>query len=428
MDRFIKNSCRIAVAIIWVTQNLVFAAKPAITTEPVGQIVSVGQPVSFSVIASGTDPLTYQWQFNGTDISAATNTSFIIVAASMSDAGAYTVAVANHSGSVISSNAVLNVGYPPSIVQQPVSQAVTPGSNAVFELLVNGTLPISYRWRFNGAEISEATNTALAMANLQAAQAGVYTVVASNAYGSITSSPTTLTIVDQTIVIDFESLPPVGGFSLVSAGQYYREKGFVLSPLTLANTFAYWQTNSPNYPGSTAMFLNSEGNYTSLARGDAGFFDLVSIDLCPIVQGETSVVTLVGYNALQQVVTYQASLDANIVLKTFSLPAFTNLTEVRWQNVSMTHNQFDNITVIAKPGDVLPPLIQIGDSSQFNSTIPFYLTRLRVQTDYTLQKSSDLVNWKPFFSFTATTTSRSGRYDFFDPTARSMFYRLQAVQ
>ena len=60
--------------------------------------------------------------------------------------------------------------------------------------MTSGAQPASYQWRFNGADLPGATTDALALTNLQFAQAGVYQLVVSNSYGSITSKPAKLTI------------------------------------------------------------------------------------------------------------------------------------------------------------------------------------------------------------------------------------------
>src|SRR5215469_15424422 len=49
---------------------------PQITTQPQSQTVVLGQPVTFTVAATGTDPLSYQWQRNGSPVSGATSTSY----------------------------------------------------------------------------------------------------------------------------------------------------------------------------------------------------------------------------------------------------------------------------------------------------------------------------------------------------------------
>jgi hypothetical protein len=85
---------------------------PIITIQPVSQIVNQGSPASFNVTASGTG-LNYQWQFNTTNISGATNANYYIASATTNNSGNYAVVVSNSGGSVTSSNAVLTIIPPP---------------------------------------------------------------------------------------------------------------------------------------------------------------------------------------------------------------------------------------------------------------------------------------------------------------------------
>jgi hypothetical protein len=87
---------------------------PSITAQPVSQTVTAGQTATFSVIASGTVPLGYQWQRNGGAIGNATSPSYTTPATSTSDNGAqFTVVVTNSVGSVTSNAATLTVTPPP---------------------------------------------------------------------------------------------------------------------------------------------------------------------------------------------------------------------------------------------------------------------------------------------------------------------------
>src|SRR5712671_2458920 len=71
----------------------------------------------------------------------------------------------------------------PAISAQPVSQAVLPGSNAT--LIVTATTPsLAYQWRLNGGNLSGATNSALTITNVQAANIGTYTAVITNISGA----------------------------------------------------------------------------------------------------------------------------------------------------------------------------------------------------------------------------------------------------
>lgn len=85
---------------------------PSITTQPLGATVTAGTSVSFTVAATGTDPLTYQWQLNGAAIAGATGTTYNIASASAAQAGNYTVLVSNPAGSVTSNTATLTVNTP----------------------------------------------------------------------------------------------------------------------------------------------------------------------------------------------------------------------------------------------------------------------------------------------------------------------------
>jgi hypothetical protein len=86
----------------------VTATPPSINQQPQGQTVPIGQTATFSVSASGTPPLSYQWRFNGLNLSGATATAYTIASATKSNVGLYSVIVTNSAGTIVSSNAALN--------------------------------------------------------------------------------------------------------------------------------------------------------------------------------------------------------------------------------------------------------------------------------------------------------------------------------
>jgi hypothetical protein len=86
------------------------AAPPAITTHPSSRTVSAGSPATFSVRASGTPPLRYQWRRNGVDIPGATASDYTLAAAQAGDNGArFRAIVVNSFGNALSNEAVLTV-------------------------------------------------------------------------------------------------------------------------------------------------------------------------------------------------------------------------------------------------------------------------------------------------------------------------------
>ncbi len=98
---------------------------PSITTQPTSQAVIAGQTATFSVMASGAAPLTYQWNKNGAAISGATSTTYTTTPTSTSDSGLqFTVVVSNSVGSVTSNPATLTVNGTPGIPLQITSNLI----------------------------------------------------------------------------------------------------------------------------------------------------------------------------------------------------------------------------------------------------------------------------------------------------------------
>ena len=86
---------------------------PTISTQPASLTVTAGQTATFTVAASGTAPLSYQWQKNGADIAGATAASYTTPATTSADSGAtFNVVIENSAGTVTSSTATLTVGAP----------------------------------------------------------------------------------------------------------------------------------------------------------------------------------------------------------------------------------------------------------------------------------------------------------------------------
>ncbi len=88
-----------------------------IFSQPSDQTVTVGQTATFTIGASGSSPLTYEWFFNGSNIAGATAASLVLTNVQMNQAGNYSVEVTNAYGSAMSSNAVLVVNFPPASVK-----------------------------------------------------------------------------------------------------------------------------------------------------------------------------------------------------------------------------------------------------------------------------------------------------------------------
>ncbi|HEV7926452.1 MAG TPA: immunoglobulin domain-containing protein, partial [Verrucomicrobiae bacterium] len=96
----------------------------------------------------------YQWRLNGTNVAGATNATLVLANVQASNAGSYSISVANLAGSTISSNAVLTVNLIPNILDQPSNQTIFAYQSATFSVEAVGPTPLPYQWTFDGADIT----------------------------------------------------------------------------------------------------------------------------------------------------------------------------------------------------------------------------------------------------------------------------------
>ncbi len=301
---------------------------PSILVQPMGRTVSQGDPVRFEAVIAGSEPLEFQWQWNGTNVPGATSLALVFPRVWLKDAGSYALVVSNSAGVAISSNAVLtvletvnltealddyglvwrarnwfgqsrvthdgvdaaecrglsmedsayletivtgpgiisfrwkvscgedaslgfamnylgglawiegetdwqrrsfevppgrqtlvwsysrsegaeggqNAGWidevsfgtnvpPLSIVTQPRSQSVAAGDDLVFTVQAEGLEPFTYQWQREGVDLPEANQRELILSDVDASQAGTYTVtITSHDEDTITSAPAVLTV------------------------------------------------------------------------------------------------------------------------------------------------------------------------------------------------------------------------------------------
>jgi hypothetical protein len=180
----------------------VTALAPQFTAQPADVAVMAGATATFSVAASGSAPLTYQWRRNGIAIAGATSASYTTAATTAADSGAaFSVIVANASGTVTSRSATLTVSagvVAPTITTAPSSATVTAGQAATFSVVAAGTAPLAYQWRRNGTAITGANASTYTLSPAALTDSGAqFTVVITNSAGSVTSSAAVLTVQAQ---------------------------------------------------------------------------------------------------------------------------------------------------------------------------------------------------------------------------------------
>jgi hypothetical protein len=155
-------------------------------------------------VSVGTPPLAYQWYFssNGSPgsyspLAGQISSSLLLnPVLQASNAGSYLIVVTNAYGAVTSAVATLAVYRAPVIVQQPTptNLYVFAGASNAWFMSANAALPVNYFWRLNGSFIPGATSANYQLTNLQTTNSGRYTVVVSNAFGGVTSSIASLTV------------------------------------------------------------------------------------------------------------------------------------------------------------------------------------------------------------------------------------------
>jgi hypothetical protein len=161
---------------------------PSITAQPISQAVPGGANVTFTVTASGTGPLSYQWFFNRTNRIGSNSSTLTLTGVQFAASGNYSVQITNVLGKVTSTNADLIVNVPPFIITQPTNTTVLVGSVVTLSVTASGTAPLSYQWQKEGTALVGATQPSLVLTNVQASQSGSYSVLVKNAFGSVPSS------------------------------------------------------------------------------------------------------------------------------------------------------------------------------------------------------------------------------------------------
>ena len=259
------------------------AVAPSITTQPTNATVTAGQTATFSVAASGTSPLTYQWKKSGTAVAGATSSSYTTPATTSGDSGTtFSVVVTNTAGSATSTAATLTVNaatVAPTITTQPVNQSVTTGKTATFSVAATGTATLTYQWKKGGTAISGATSTSYTTpATTSSDNGSQFTVVVSNTAGSATSTAATLTVTATAVAPTITTQPTsktvtvgqTATFSVTATGTapltyQWKKTGTVISGATSSSYTTPATTSGDNGTTFTVVVTNAVGSATSTA-------------------------------------------------------------------------------------------------------------------------------------------------------------------
>ena len=230
-----------------------------------------GTSLSLSVVCdeyASASPLHYQWTKNGVPMPGQTTADLAFSNLAMSDSGNYAVVITNTFGEVTSSTVALTVlSGPPIIAAQPQSIQRYAGSTATFSVTAFGSSPLSYQWSLNGTPISGATSSAYTVFDVRAGDAGNYSVLVTNPYGTINANATLTLIAATKLAAVVTERTPLGYWRLDETS------GTVAYDYCGGRDGTYGAGVTSNVPGPepTAFQGFDTGNKAYALNGTAGY-------------------------------------------------------------------------------------------------------------------------------------------------------------
>ncbi|MGK0188943.1 MAG: hypothetical protein ACI9R3_004758 [Verrucomicrobiales bacterium] len=171
------------------------AGTPTIVSQPESQAVKVTASATLLVLADGTQPLTYQWRFQGADLGGAVGNELTLFNFGEANVGDYDVIVTNELGNITSDTATLTIlPQPPVITMQPQDLTGVIGEEVTISVVVDGLQPMTFLWRRNGEEFGGPNSPDLVLPNVGVDDAADYEVMITNTDGETTTEVATLTL------------------------------------------------------------------------------------------------------------------------------------------------------------------------------------------------------------------------------------------
>ncbi len=255
-----------------------YAADPApisrsIVGQPMSQTIEVLKPLYLAVTVESFPHPTFQWKKDGEIIPGATEAYYSVATSIPATAGLYTCEVTQ--GSTVTSAAavitILGAAEAPVITSHPVSQSANQGDNNIFfTVTASGDPAPTYQWRRNGSVLNGETGSTLELDNVSPSDSGTYTVDVSNAVGTVTSTPATLTVNARPVASIDPRLWAVQGSPLTLNGTASDDDPITVSWSTLSGPGTVTFGNSTQ--ASTTAEFSVEGTYRLRLQVQDGVF------------------------------------------------------------------------------------------------------------------------------------------------------------
>lgn len=329
---------------------LSITAGTVINSQPVSQTACVGGSAVFSVAASGSGTVTYQWKKNGTVIPGETSSTLTVSPVAVSDAASYAVAVSSSCGTTESNTASLAVTASTAITSQPANQTVCEGAAASFAVAASGD-NLSYQWRKGGVNIPGAEASTFTIANVSTGDFGNYDVVVTGTCGAVTSNPASLSTFTVTITTQPSSQTVFAGsdvtFNVSATGNSLRYQ---------------WRKGGIDIAGANG----SSYTITNVAVADAGSYDVVVTGACPpSVISDAAVLTVNPFAITTQPVSKSICSGSDV---TFTITASGTGLTYQWQQTN-GGSSFTDIDGATGPSLTITSVASAADGTQYRCVI-----------------------------------------------------------
>jgi subtilisin family serine protease len=416
-------------------------APPVIHRSLQSQTVGVGYSAIWRVIATAADPTDYFWKFNDAHLTHTTEPALTLSSVSLQNSGNYAVVLSNAFGMATSVVATLTVVTEPTILAQPQGMRVADRTNITLAIAAAGAFPLAYQWRRDSHDLAGATNTCLALTNTDSTMSGDYQVVLSNAYGIRTSDVARVTVLTRPHIV----MQPQS--QTVAAGSNVALSVTVTNTATLPIGFR-WLRNGLTVNVVTLNEFSAVTNFLNIQTNVAGRWSVWASN-----EGPNGIVNVISSNAYLTVVwpptNQTATIGSNVTLTALAVGTApiryqwqrggTNLANAASPSLLLTNVQpadagtysvvvtnaigepagFAATLSVLAPSPILTEPRRLSDG-----TVEIVLRQLVNQQSYTMEISSNLVDWTTLERFSAAGPTKV----FTDATAieaNQRFYRVR---
>ncbi len=298
--------------------NTVRAGAPGLPVLSSAATASIAAGSSFNYTATFSGVLTGPFGVNALPAGLAFDANTGAVSGTPSASGTFVVTFTATNGAGTGSGTLtLTVGTAasaPTITTQPAAQVVPAGNNVTFTVVATGFPTPTYQWRKDGTAIAGATASTFALTNVSATDTASYSVVVTNASGSVTSAAAVLAVT--------AAVPTAPAISVQPTAQVVAAGATVTLAVTASGTPAptyQWRKDGTAIAGATASSLV----LTAVSSADTASYSVVVTNSVGAVTSSTAIVAVTGGATVAAAITSQPASQAVVAgeAATFSVTA-----------------------------------------------------------------------------------------------------------